>query len=38
VAGTVDFDLEFTAPTSDSTYDAGGETFAVTLGAAESTP
>jgi len=38
VAGTVDFDLQFTAPTSDSTYDAGGETFSVTLGAAESTP
>lgn len=35
-AGTVDFDLEFTAPATGSTYDAGGESFAVSLGASAS--
>jgi len=31
--GTVSFDLRFTAPLADSTYNAGGETFTVTLSA-----
>ena len=35
VGGTVAFDLKFQAPTSDSTYNAGGETFSVSLGVAE---
>lgn len=35
-AGTVDFDLEFTAPATGSTYDAGGESFTVSLGASAS--
>ena len=35
-AETVDFDLEFTAPATGSTYDAGGESFTVSLGASPS--
>lgn len=35
-AGTVDFDLQFTAPSSDSTYNAGGETLTVSLAASAS--
>ncbi len=35
-AGTVDFDLEFTAPATGSTFDAGGQTFTVSLAASAS--
>ena len=31
MAGTVEFDLQFTAPAADSTYSPEGETFSVTL-------
>ena len=32
-SGTKNFDLQFTAPASDSTYNAGGESFTVSLSA-----